>query len=249
LAEALIEFKWALRSMDAAASGMSYDPHFQLTAGRLFDRLQLNYPFVETLPTANLPPIVVQHTPVQRFRAGENAWPLVQVGPGVLTVNETYGYDWEPFRDRSVAAIQSLFQAHPNPKELIPQSLALRYIDGIPFNYKHDNVFIFLQEKLKIGTAPPPALFSEHSVARAPGTFEWRASFSCDDPKGEIALSFATGTHLDAPAVIMDTILQSKVADLPLMPDGFADWLEAAHEITTDWFFKLIEGELHERFS
>jgi uncharacterized protein (TIGR04255 family) len=33
------------------------------------------------------------------------------------------------------------------------------------------------------------------------------------------------------------------------MPKGFANWIDAAHAITDDWFFKLIEGELERRFS
>lgn len=40
--------------------------------------------------------------------------------------------------------------------------------------------------------------------------------------------------------------------DLPGLPDGFEEWLEAAHEITDEWFFTLIEGgsgELKRRFS
>jgi hypothetical protein len=36
--------------------------------------------------------------------------------------------------------------------------------------------------------------------------------------------------------------------DLPAMPDGFPAWLDSAHNITSDWFFKLIEGELEKRF-
>jgi uncharacterized protein (TIGR04255 family) len=42
--------------------------------------------------------------------------------------------------------------------------------------------------------------------------------------------------------------VQSAGADLPDMPKGFPAWVDAAHEITHDWFFKLIEGELERRF-
>ncbi|WP_242529248.1 hypothetical protein [Methylacidimicrobium sp. B4] len=35
----------------------------------------------------------------------------------------------------------------------------------------------------------------------------------------------------------------------PSIPDGFSRWLDKAHDLTDDWFFKLIEGELESTFS
>jgi uncharacterized protein (TIGR04255 family) len=32
------------------------------------------------------------------------------------------------------------------------------------------------------------------------------------------------------------------------MPAGFEGWLDAAHTIIHDWFFKLIEGDLRKEF-
>ena len=61
-------------------------------------------------------------------------------------------------------------------------------------------------------------------------------------------MSFATGRKEGEPAVLWETTVQSVGSDLPDMPDGFPAWVDAAHEITHDWFFKLIEGELERRF-
>jgi hypothetical protein len=33
------------------------------------------------------------------------------------------------------------------------------------------------------------------------------------------------------------------------MVGGFGGWIDAAHEITDEWFFKLIEGELERSFA
>jgi hypothetical protein len=37
--------------------------------------------------------------------------------------------------------------------------------------------------------------------------------------------------------------------DLPKMPEGFEAWLDHAYTLVNDWFFKMIEGDLHRRFS
>ena len=40
----------------------------------------------------------------------------------------------------------------------------------------------------------------------------------------------------------------SQADQLPKVPAEFPEWLASAHEITDDWFFKLIDGELERRF-
>ena len=33
------------------------------------------------------------------------------------------------------------------------------------------------------------------------------------------------------------------------MPEGFSDWLKAAHELIERWFFELVRGRLLESFT
>jgi len=73
--------------------------------------------------------------------------------------------------------------------------------------------------------------------------------FECRQLSGVVQLRFATGQRHDKPAIIWETTVQSAKDAVPLMPDGFEPWIDAAHKITGDWFFKLIDGELKRRFS
>ena len=41
-------------------------------------------------------PHIVHH----RFRVSPDGWPLLQVGPGVFTVNDTANYRWTEFEKR-----------------------------------------------------------------------------------------------------------------------------------------------------
>jgi uncharacterized protein (TIGR04255 family) len=52
-----------------------------------------------------------------------------------------------------------------------------------------------------------------------------------------------------ANALIFELSVQTAGKDVPLMPHGFEDWLEKAHDIIEDWFFKLMAGELERRFA
>lgn len=253
LVEAIMEIRWHLvRSIKVegpAQMGLpAVDPHYRLLLGRLFDRFQKEYPYHEQLPTATLPDELLAQVVQHRFRSAKDDWPLVQVGPGVFTVNDTHRYRWTDFQKRTKEAVVRLYDAHPAVAELRIQSLVLRYIDAVEYNYTEGDAFVFLRDKLKVSISLPDSMFQETLVERRPQSLSWQATFRCSKPAGGVHVSFATGQRDNKPAILWETSVQSAGDDLPNMPDGFPDWIDAAHEITDDWFFKLIEGELERRF-
>jgi len=246
LVEAILEVRWELQG---DSPGPQTDPHYKLLLGRLFDRMLKDYPEHEQLSTASIPDEFVGHNVQHRFRVAANAWPLVQVGPGVFTVNSTADYAWLDFRPRVVSAVEKLYDAHPSVSDLKITNLILRYIDAVEFNHIENNVFDFLKDKLKLGTSLPATLFENTGVEDKPNTLAWKTSFRCEKPKGTIITRFATGHKSNKPAVVWETIVESAHEDLPEMPKEFETWIDTAHDITSAWFFKMIEGELKRRFS
>lgn len=251
LVEAILEIRWHLvqESEGPAHMGIpAVDPHYRLLLGRLFDRFQKEYPIHEQLPTATLPDEMLAHVVQHRFRSAKDDWPLVQVGPGVFTVNDTHRYTWTGFQKRAKDAVLRLYDAYPAVAEFRVQSLVLRYIDAVEYNYRDENAFAFLSDNLKVGICLPETLFQDTGVESRPDRFSWQATFRCSKPAGRVNVSFATGQKEERPAILWETTVQSAGDDLPNMPDEFPAWIDAAHEITDDWFFKLIEGELERRF-
>lgn len=246
LVEAIFELRWALVSQ---SPGHETDPHYKLLLGRLFDRLQSGYPEHEQLPTANFPDELVGHVVQHRFRSGRDQWPLIQVGPGILTVNSTADYVWKDFCIRTVNAVDTLHDAHPKVGELKVSKLILRYIDAVEFDDSKENAYAFLRDYLKVSAALPPNLFDGTGVEDRPQLFAWQSAFKCSAPKGRVSIKFATGKKDDKPAIVWETTIQTTGDDVPAMPIEFQAWLDAAHTITDDWFFKLIAGELEKRFS
>lgn len=246
LVEAIFEMRWVLQGNPPAPL---VDPHYKLLLGRLYDRLHEGYPTHEQLPSANIPDDLVGHVVQHRFRVSDNSWPLVQVGPGVFTVNSTNDYTWSDFRPRVLDAIKKLYESHPKAQELRVSNLILRYIDAVDFDYRADNIFDFLRDKLKLEVSLPEDLFSETSIQNRPASFTWHCSFKSEQPNGLINIRFATGQKKNAPILVWETTVESTDNNLPQMPSGFEKWFDDAHTITDDWFFKLIEGELERRFS
>jgi len=246
LIEALVEVKWELQS---SASGLEIDPHYKLILARLADRLLSKYPEHEPLPTSLMPEHVLAHTIQHRFRISEEAWPLVQVGPGILTFNETDKYAWEDFEGNVEEVLAKLFEVHPQPDELKITSLALRFINAIEFDFTRESILGFLNQQLRSNISFPPELFRDSAVGSSPIRLDCNATFPSQNPKGAILIRFAAG-HIDkSPALIWELVFQTQQDDLPGLPQGFSAWMTAAHQVIEEWFSKLIAGDLERRFS
>ena len=246
LVEAIFEIRWKL---GASPQGAKQDPHYKLLLGRFFDRVQDDYPFHEPLPASNVPDELVGHIVQHRFRTGKEQWPLVQLGPGIMSVNATADYLWDDFRERTISAVAKLYESHPATDEFCAEGLLLRYIDGVAHDYEQSDVLQFLREKMQVQASLPESLFAQRGIQERPSHLNWQASFASAEPAGRVHLRFATGQRSGAPELIWETSVQSLGDDIPEIPEEFPVWLDGAHEITHDWFFKLIEGELHRRFS
>ncbi len=189
LVEAILEIRWRLPGTQSASQ---IDPHYKLLLGRLFDRLLEDYPEHEQLPAANVPDELARYVVQHRFRVAINSWPLIQLGPGIFTVNSTADYKWSDFHPRVLSAIDKLYDAHPKAGELKITNLILRYIDAVDFDFRADNTFEFLKDKLKMGISLPDNLFEGTSIESKPNGLTFQGSFKCRKPKGIINVRLAT---------------------------------------------------------
>lgn len=246
LVEAIFELRWELQE---PVSGIKIDPHYKVIVGRIYDKLYSEYPFHEQLPTASMPDEIAGHVVQHRFRKGNDQWPLIQVGPGIITVNDTEGYIWDDFEKRIIQSIGILFEVYPDSKNNLKiNSAILRYIDAIAFDFEKEDIFNFLSEQMKTKISFYKNLFENTGVNEKPLSFDLQASFESTKPLGSCYLRFSRGKIKETDALIWETAVQSIMEDVPKDQVEIARWLQEAHELTDDWFFKLIEGELLRRF-
>lgn len=247
LIESLFEMRWELQK---SGPGLLVDPHYKIIIGRIYDKLNLEYPYHENLPASSIPEEMVGYIVQHRFRKNKEEWPLVQLGPGIITVNDTTGYIWEDFEKRILEAIKVLFEVYPDSQNNLKiNSLILRYIDGINFNFEKDNIFEFLVNNMKTKIELCPELFKTTGVKILPFGFDLRFSFNSLNPVGVVNLRFIKGKLKDSDALIWETMIQSISNDFSKnINKSIQEWLTKAHDLTDYWFFKLIEGNLERRF-
>jgi len=245
LIEAIFEMRWKLFQ---PAKGVRMDPHYKLLLGRIYEKVKDNYPFHEQLGTAIMPDEIAGYVIQHRFRASKNKWPLIQIGPGIITLNETEGYLWEDFEKNISNLLNIFFKTYPDIENLKVNRLLLRYIDAIEIDYRKNDIFKFLKEKMKMNINVYPELFNETGVNKFPKHFDLRFSFRSKKPAGIINLRFVRGKKMEMSALIWETWIRSIRESAPNDKKEIISWIKEGHVLTDDWFFKIIEGDLLRRF-
>ena len=248
LVEAVFELRWELQG--AQVPGVAVDPGYQLLLGSYFDRIKKDYPHVVPLPPATAPIEFTAHTVNYQFRVAKDSWPLTQIGPGILTVNDTDKYTWKDFQPRLDSAIRALFESYPDVgTELKPVWSQLRYINAIPFNQHATTATKLLREKLHTSVQFDSQLFQENpQEADSPIGFGMNVTFPLKTPRGVGGFIFAQGQRNDQTALIWEIVIRSVNDAAPQKPGDFQAWLEAAHDVAERWFLTLCRGELHNTF-
>jgi len=246
LIEVIFELHWEL--YETTDTQNKIDPHYSLLPGTIYNFAKSEYQYHERLPSSEIPdrlaPYVIQH----RFRKADEQWPLIQMGPGIITLNDTSGYTWKDFNRRVSDLISMLFDAYPQPENLSFNSSMLRYIDALKFNFD-DDVLKFLSEKMKTSITFGESLFQNLDVLPNPFDLDLGFAFHTRIPKGAMNIRIRRGKKRDnEDAIIWDTVVRSIGVDTPRSKGEIMEWLNYAHEVTHSWFFRVIEGELLEEF-
>lgn len=254
LLEAIVEIRWALKptlqvpNINSQLSSLGTDPNYKILVSRFYDKVLPKYKAYEPLPTLNLPDEMVNYEAQHRFRIDKGGWPLVQIGPGVATLNDTTKYEWSDFETRAQQLVSWLFEAYPSSEQALKiNSLSLRYIDAVPFNYEADNVFDFISTNLHTKIDFPKAIFDEVRISPQPIATHNIFRFKSTKPRGVLQLQFTRAKKDEQDILTWEIVVQSAEQDVPKMPTGFATWLREAHAVTHNLFFAMIEGPLLER--
>lgn len=240
LIEALLEARWG--------TGDRPDTAYPVSVGRVYERLKSDYPHVEDLPVAQLPPDMAVHYVRHRFRTQPGGWPVVQIGPGVASLNSTDDYLWTEFRRRAVQLHRALTEAMEGLGVEPASRLALQYIDGVELDHDPPDILAFWRDNMQLRIELPDLLFESQATASSPAEANLSVLFQTRVPTGRIELTAGTGVKDDRKAAIWRITVYSEGKDAVTGWDSFDRWLDESHHLAHHWFFALIQGPLLERF-
>jgi uncharacterized protein (TIGR04255 family) len=246
LVEAIIELKWRLTQ---SAPEDTRDPAFPIYVGRLFDRVREAYPNLVRLPASDIPDQLTPQVVKFQFRKSPTDWPIIQVGPGIASLNFSQQYDWASFRMAAVKFCHDLIWAYQiegvsKPPEF--ERILLRYVNAIGID-KDTDLPTFVRQKLHTRIELPTGVAEAAGVVVPAKAINVSLQFQLSVPKGTGSLRIANGLSNDKPVLLVDLSVNSS-ADLPKDAQRFEDWLVRAHDTIEAWFFSLIEGDLAKEF-
>lgn len=240
LQEVIFEIRWALKP--DKISGQLNDEGFEFAGGRLSTILENEFPVIKRIIPADIPSQLMHYRVINQYWSGESTWPVIQLGPGIFTINCTDdNYFWEEhFRGLIDKGLDCLEQAYKVPLSI--EYVSLRYIDAITtaehilpgeswenfikrnFNLEYSNNFNTrgVQKQIKINQV-----------------------FELED-KSDLQLEITNGKIKNQDALIWQTSISKpgKFDKQALIP-----WADYAHGVTHDLFKELVKPHLYASFS
>jgi len=248
LLEAIFEMRWELAQIPNTQ--VRRDPAYPLLYGRLYDRFKKEYTVAEDLPSVQMHPDASPYVVRHRMRKSATEWPVVQIGPGILSVHQAKnGYSWEKFRDEIVRIFEGFTDFYPaSTFELNILKTELRFLNGIEIE-ADDLLQEFFAEKLNTRVQLPQGLFGATKVQSRPEGLSLNASFQIDKPFGQAMVGIGSGAMEEKRAVLQQMMFQSVGENAPQDLGALDPWLDAMHGISKQWFETLFAGELIKTFA
>lgn len=243
LVEAIFEIRWNLTQL---SDGLAIDDLYDIMVGQLKQSFNDILPIHNRLPFAMIPGVSIPYQVQHQFRETAGGWPLLQLGPGVLTVNETENYDSSKFIKLCNHVYSTLVKFWlDNGREPAIAQVSLRYIDadhyeGAMSSFVNDLgiAMVYADRLKKLG------YFKEDQQ----NDLHYNASFTLDDPKGQLHILVDNGKKHDRTAVVWQTQIISINDECNQFVKGPDQWLEKSHDICHDVFFAMIQGVLEEKY-
>lgn len=233
LEEVIFELHWDL---DVLENGSRKDTGFDLAQGIFAQSIENEFPFHNRI---NDERGTIYFTPflTQQFWKAEAEWPVVQLGPGMLAINDVEkSYHWEnSFAPLISSSIEKLVKAYKG--DISFNRISLRYLDAFaigdvdPINFVNSNFKLTISRNFNV-----------------PGVLEalgFVTQFVLDDDS-KVTFNLSNGIKQNGlKAIVWQTAIE-KVGQLSLSEiDG---WLTNSHTIVSNMFKETVTAEFYEKF-
>lgn len=241
LQEVIFEIRWRLEPYNNVV-GQMHDPGFELASGRLSNFVEEKFPVYKKIIPPGIPEQLLSYKPVHQYWSGIDSWPVLQLGPGIFTINCTdQVYDWEDlFRPLIQESIGWLNNSYKEIPKIIFSSL--RYIDAINIDeyggmdMKLDD---FIEKNFNFSYKNS---FNTRGIQQR---LHFDQSFITED-KTELQIQFSSGTKNNKPAILWQT---AAINNDSLNNEDLLSWADKSHKITHNLFKEIVKPNLYASFS
>lgn len=261
LVEVVFELRWQLPSSgtnELIPPAIRTDPGYPILRDE-FSRAVKKFGFRHT-KDLNPQGFTLGHSVDRRYyRSEAQAFPLIQIGPGIFATNESAGYEWKKFKPSCLKYLKILIDSYPRMASfsITPSLIELRYIDVFPAESETGatrDMFTFLEADTNLGISPP-SLMEKLEPLRSLSGGRIVAEYRVKRSKATVfAFDFGSAKTAAKDTIRLESKVRSIGNDVPSLKSkpkfvrDVSEWLERAHSITSPFFQKLIKPELLRKF-
>jgi uncharacterized protein (TIGR04255 family) len=247
LIETIFELHWELQG--DKQTGRLRDPSYPMMYGRLYERLKNHFPHTEDLPSVQVHPEASPYVVRHRVRKEKMGYPLYQIGPGIATLNYAQDYSWSSFREHILLLVEAIYDLFPT--EITPLNFTkceIRFLNGIRMDVQNDHPLEFLSDKLHMKVEMDSDLFLMNQLNDQPNTVNFTVGYPLKKLNGNLGITAHLGQMDGKQAYLLQTQVVSGEEGTPGDPEGFASWIDIAHDAAVHSFITLCKGSLMNQF-
>lgn len=235
LQEVIFEVKWELDVH--GETNTLIDPEFELAQGVFAQSVRAEFPVHKRIVPPLIPLQMVVQKPVHQFWKGERQWPVLQLGPGILTVNDTENnYIWQTtFRPMAEKALDVVSRSYRN--RLRFNRVNLRYVDAVDFAaVPQTELFSFIEKNLQLKVQ------NNFEIEGSLSNLNISRTYTIADGS-QLTLVIATGKRNKVPAVVWQTAISKEGI---LSADDIKHWLVNSHGTISNLFKRMLRKEYYD---
>lgn len=239
LQEAIFEIRWELDQSQNPA----IDLGFALAQGKLQEIVGKQFPTFKRKAPYGFPEQFLQYQVVNQHWHKPDIWPVLQLGPGIFTVNDTDGnYDWTntyyPLIKKSLDWVNQAYD-----DKLKVTFASLRYIDSVrPKDYGFEGKWKeFISEHFNF------SFMNDFSARGTLKAVQFEQYFELEDKSSlHVAMNSGKYRRTDEDALIWQTAV---VKNDNFEKDSLLKWVDYAHNLTSDLFKEMTKQKFYDSFS
>jgi len=234
LLEVIFEIKWDILNKSDIVD-------FQYLHGDLYSNLKNKFPHRENLIPPEIPFEAVKGLPIFRYRKEKESYPLVQIGPGVITINTVDStYYWDDFKDEINSTV-NIFSSIYNKFDKLNLSPVLTYLDFFEYDKNNETPIEFINSNLQLNIDEGFLDINNANLKDVNFTFNYQIQDNI------VSLNLRDGKiKNNKTGIIMQTKVIGKKEIYSV--ENLADWLENTHELSSNIFKTITKGSLFESF-
>jgi uncharacterized protein (TIGR04255 family) len=247
LLEVIFELRWEIKPVSVPRRNYPTDEAYERTLAAFTKAVAPTLPLREQIrPDTGLPEdLILPYAAGYRFRQQQSSYPVLQLGPGVMTVNDTGGeYTWDTFRSLLEQATGWLVEAKGDGNSF--GAASLRYLDGASTPGTTNDNFLDVVERDHLLSVrrdyPVPGALVNLAVVESRRLADG-SILEMAIEKVEAQTSGEIGNP--EPAILWTTRVAQAAAT---SRQAILDWVDSAHHVCSDLFRNSLSSEAYARF-